>query len=201
MVFASTEKSNTVLNKVNVKSGERTRWSMKFDFSTEFVKILAFDSKGGFVFRKMNFSNFSTLGYVDDVSKCFENNGTDVEVYFEAPRPASVNAATIAPGSLFEEIIKHQNAPDVEAYFWGLKEYQGKQLNQRPAFLFLHGGPHAYRHALHDPAFNILLNRGFLILMVNFSGTITYGDQFSERIHGRLGELDISEIYSIVKML
>lgn len=37
--------------------------------------------------------------------------------------------------------------------------------------------------------------------MVNYSGTITYGDTFSERIHGRLGEMDIAEIYNIVKML
>lgn len=174
---------------------------MRFDFNTEFVKILAFDSKGGFLFRKMNYYNPSTLGYVADVKKCFENGGEGLQIIYEAPRASVKNAAIISAGSLFEEVITHKDAPDVEAYLWGLKDFEGKQLNQRPAFLFLHGGPHAYRHALFDPAFNILLNRGFLILMVNYSGTITYGDQFAERIHGKLGDLEISEIYNIVKQL
>jgi hypothetical protein len=123
VVFASTEKSSTILNQVNVKTGERKKWRMSFDFSTEFAKILAFDSKGGFVFRIMNFYNFSTLGYVSDVTKCFDNNGEGVKLFFEKPRSAAINSATITPGSMFEEIITHEDTPDVEAYFWGLKDF------------------------------------------------------------------------------
>jgi acylaminoacyl-peptidase len=102
---------------------------------------------------------------------------------------------------MFEEVVTHPDNPDVEGFLWGLKEYQGKELNQRPAFLFLHGGPHSLRHAIYDPAFNILINRGFLIVGVNFSGTWSYGSEFNERINGNLGTKDVDEIVNIVSML
>lgn len=201
ILIPSTEKNNTILNKINIVTGERLKWKMVFDFNTEFVKVLAYDSTGGLIFRKTNFYHYSTLGYVKDVSKCFQNNGADAEIIYEHPRADLNNEATIQIDSMFEERIVHQDSPDVEAFLWGLKEYKGKALADRPAFLFLHGGPHSLRHCIYDPAFNILINKGFLIVMVNFSGTWSYGSEFNERINGKLGELDVKEIVNIITQL
>jgi hypothetical protein len=201
ILIPSTEKNCTVLNRINVSTKERSTWKMVFDFHTEFVKVLNFDSKGGLLFRKCNFYNYSRLGYVKDVSKCFIDGGKDVQIIYEQAREVSSSLSTIPQGSMFEERVVHPDSPDVEGFLWGLKEYKGKDLHERPAFLFLHGGPHSLRHAIYDPAFNILVNRGFLIVLVNFSGTWSYGSDFNERINGNLGTMDIKEIVNIVHKL
>ena len=67
--------------------------------------------------------------------------------------------------------------------------------------MILHGGPHGVRHYVYDPVYNILLKRGFLILMINFSGSWTYGSDFNERINGDLGGRDIKEVLNIVNYL
>jgi len=71
IVIASSEKSNTVLSKINVRTGERLKWKMVFDLETEFVKILCFDDLGGFLFRKISFYHSSCLGYVKNIEDCF----------------------------------------------------------------------------------------------------------------------------------
>ena len=121
-----------------------------------------------------------------------------MEIVYEENRQGINPFSFIKQGSLFEERVTHHESPDVEGFLWGLSESQ-KELNERPAFLFLHGGPHSLRHNIYDPAFNILLNRGFLILMINFSGTWSYGSDFNERINGNLGDKDLNEIVNIVK--
>lgn len=201
IIIPSSEKNCTVLNKINITTGERFKWKMVFDFHTEFVKVLNYDTKGGFIFRKCNFYHYSTLGYVKDLQKCFENEGKEVEIIYEERRLDPQNMATIELGSMFEERVTHKDAPDVEGFLWGLKEHNGLKLDERPAFLFLHGGPHSLRHCIYDPAFNTLINRGFLILNVNFSGTWSYGSEFNERINGNLGDKDVKEIVNIVTQL
>lgn len=201
VLIASSEKSNTVLNKINVETGERKKWKMVFELETEFVKILAFDEFGGLLFRTVNFYRPSSLGYVKCVADCFREDGNSPEIIFEQARNAISHSAVLAPGCLFQEVFSHPESPDVVAYFWGLREFEGKTLRERPAFVFAHGGPHSVRHAIYDPAFNVLLNRGFLILMVNFSGTFSYGDEFNERINGRISEIEINEIYRVISLL
>lgn len=53
----------------------------------------------------------------------------------------------------------------------------------------------------YDPATNILINKGFLVLTVNFSGTLSHGKEFNERIAGKIGDLCVSEIMQVVETL
>jgi Prolyl oligopeptidase family len=201
LLIPSTEKGNTVLNKINAATNDRGVYKMVFDFNIESVQILSYDFNGGLIFRKTNFCHHSTIGYIKDISKCFENGGKDVEIIYEQVRKDIKPLSFIEHRSLFEQRVAHDEAPEVEGFLWGLKEFKGKRLYERPALLILHGGPHSVRNNVYDPMHTILLQQGFLILIINYSGTWSYGSDFNEKINGDLGGNDVREVVNIVKML
>lgn len=59
-----------------------------------------------------------------------------------------------------------------------------------------HGGPHATLFAswpLRD--MTLLLNSGFAILLVNYRGSLGFGDQFVRDLPGNVGDLDVADVH------
>lgn len=192
------EKAGTILNLIDIQTCERKTWRFEFDFETDITRVLDFDSDHGILFWKQNFYHYSTLGYLKDWRKCFQDGGKGVEVIWEEfGHSLEGKEYFIKPGQLNEEKVTYK---DVEGHIWTLKDHPTK-IEDRPAFLILHGGPHSVKTAHFDPSWNILLNRGFQILNINFSGSWSFGSAFNERLSGHIGELDVEEIMAIIGQL
>jgi dipeptidyl aminopeptidase/acylaminoacyl peptidase len=77
---------------------------------------------------------------------------------------------------------------------------------QRPAPLAisLHGGPHAYSSGAFSIAHSyryILAALGWCVLLLNHSGSASYGRRFASAIHRRWGEIDRDEVLGSAAML
>ena len=90
---------------------------------------------------------------------------------------------------MFEERLSYR---DVTGYLWGLKSFtdsEGKEvpIGDRPCLVDLHGGPHYFTDAINVELFNLLINSGYVILTVNFSGSWSFGSDFNDRLAGKIG--------------
>ena len=82
---------------------------------------------------------------------------------------------------------------------------------EKPCLVDIHGGPHYFRDAYYMECLNILVNQGYLILAVNYSGSWTFGSEFNDRLAGKMGKdscwwlivghIDVNEIVEIIKDL
>ena len=110
---------------------------------------------------------------------------------FPAPQnPAGeLVSHVIGKGTMFEERLSYR---DVTGYLWGLKSFtdsEGKEvpIGDRPCLVDLHGGPHYFTDAINVELFNLLINSGYVILTVNFSGSWSFGSDFNDRLAGKIG--------------
>jgi dipeptidyl aminopeptidase/acylaminoacyl peptidase len=64
-----------------------------------------------------------------------------------------------------------------------------------PLLVDVHGGPHAYVELgfPYHPYWYVLVSRGWAVLSLNPAGSASYGAEFSGRLRGRWGELDLPE--------
>lgn len=209
LLIPSLEYSGTVLNIFDLEDNQRRKFRLSFDFHTDTIKVLDFDNEGNGVLLSLeNFYHSSELMYLSNLENYFchhELRWKDIKE--ECMNSIQINRSKkenflkeiyhIDEPNVFEKCVGYE---DIKAYLWGIKDMD-VPMKDRPVLLLLHGGPHSLRSVLFDPAHNILLKKGFLILNVNYSGTITHGKEFNERIGGRIGELCVSEVMTIIEKL
>jgi dipeptidyl aminopeptidase/acylaminoacyl peptidase len=73
-----------------------------------------------------------------------------------------------------------------------------------PLMLHIHGGPHSFAGNAYLPAAfysYVLASRGWAVLMLNFSGSGSYGKAFAHRLRGRWGEYDLPEQLAAIDAL
>ncbi|HUD43001.1 MAG TPA: prolyl oligopeptidase family serine peptidase [Dokdonella sp.] len=79
--------------------------------------------------------------------------------------------------------LKASDGTPIEAYL-GLPEGQGPH----PLIVMPHGGPIGVRDTLHyDPEVQLMVNRGYAVLRVNFRGSGGFGRQFEQAGYGAFG--------------
>ena len=215
LVFASIERSNWILNKIDLAdSGDfkRFRGTLKRDFDAESIAVLDYVAEvDGLLLARSNFANVSSLVYIRDVNEVFEASGDYEALYektdgFETISEISEkqnNAFLAKKDDIFEKFVGFD---DISAFLWGKKSHKDANgdeipLHKRPAVLVLHGGPHVIYYGYYKPSFTTLLSQGFLFLRIDYSGSWSYGDEFNERLAGKIGSLDIEEVMKIVKKL
>lgn len=219
LIIPSLEYSGTILNLFDFQEEERRKFRLSFDFHTDSVDVYGFDSQGNSVLLGLkNFYHASRLTILSDIEQFFCHKEVRCKYIKEECCPMKLLSPNIGEFDFDYEEEKNKKADylipqydifekcvgfdDIKAYLWGLETWKPeKKLNERPAILVLHGGPHSIRSIPFDPAHNILLNKGFLILTVNFSGTVTHGSEINERICGKIGEKCVSEIMKVVTNL
>ncbi|RZJ09280.1 MAG: S9 family peptidase [Rubrivivax sp.] len=79
----------------------------------------------------------------------------------------------------------------------------GKPGKPGPLLIDAHGGPASYAllsFNLH-PYWQVLCSRGWSVLALNAVGSSSYGREFSERLRGHWGEMDLPQIMAAVEQL
>eukprot|EP00331_Platyophrya_macrostoma_P014555 CAMPEP_0176417028 /NCGR_PEP_ID=MMETSP0127-20121128/6662_1 /TAXON_ID=938130 /ORGANISM="Platyophrya macrostoma, Strain WH" /LENGTH=771 /DNA_ID=CAMNT_0017797145 /DNA_START=45 /DNA_END=2360 /DNA_ORIENTATION=- len=106
-------------------------------------------------------------------------------------------------GTFQEEIIQHKG---IESLFWWIKDYKnddGETVPEqsKPLVVILHGGPHGQNTGYYSNFIYLLLCRGFSVLAPNFSGSTGYGQKHIEKLLGKTGVIDISEVNGVIHKL
>jgi acylaminoacyl-peptidase len=59
-----------------------------------------------------------------------------------------------------------------------------------------HGGPHSiYCASWPFREITLLLNAGFAVLLVNYRGSIGFGDKFVRDLAGNVGDMDVVDVH------
>ncbi|KAG0336878.1 hypothetical protein BG004_007871 [Podila humilis] len=80
------------------------------------------------------------------------------------------------------------------------KEHQNKSAvsgSKPPLVIFPHGGPHSGFAAEFTVLNLVLANLGFAVALVNFTGSLGFGQDSVEALVGRVGELDVNECKAV----
>jgi len=72
-------------------------------------------------------------------------------------------------------------------------------LSKRPMIVYIHGGPHGIWPMLYNEQNAFLLDRGFSILNINYSGSSGRGDKFMKKLLGNCGELEVKEMQAFIQ--
>lgn len=94
----------------------------------------------------------------------------------------------------FEETIAIEG---VEAVFYGLNTKV--PLQKRPLILHIHGGPHSAWPNIYNPLISFALKNHHTVLNINYTGSIGRGFKFAKDLLGKVGELEILQIYGFIQ--
>lgn len=91
----------------------------------------------------------------------------------------------------------------IESLFFSLKEVKDSQgnlipINKRPLMIALHGGPHGAATGMFSVQKHYSLLKGYNLLYPNFSGSTGYGQNFLEKLCGKISDLDVQEVKAII---
>ncbi|KAF9094109.1 hypothetical protein BGX23_002492, partial [Mortierella sp. AD031] len=136
----------------------------------------------------------------------FEKNNVDLKVQFFSLehnkvekakafyQPHSWSIVKKIPGQLesleaiFIEPFKSNSSAQVSSAVSGTKP---------PLVIFPHGGPHSGFAAEFSVLNLVLVGLGFAVALVNFTGSLGYGQDSVEALVGRVGELDVNECLAV----
>ncbi|MFB6197812.1 MAG: prolyl oligopeptidase family serine peptidase, partial [Halobacteriaceae archaeon] len=113
-----------------------------------------------------------------------------------------------------DELIDEAHAPRRERISWensdGIEiegfaylppEFDPEDPDPSPVISSVHGGPMSYD----DPEFKFdylyWTNKGYIVLRTNYRGSTSYGREFSERLRGTRGDLEVDDVVSGVESL
>jgi dipeptidyl aminopeptidase/acylaminoacyl peptidase len=105
---------------------------------------------------------------------------------------------TAMPGC---ERIQFENSDNesIEALAFFPETFDGD--DSHPLIVNIHGGPMAYDTPSFDFSRTYWTNQGYVVLCVNYRGSTSYGQAFSEQLRGTRGELESDDIISSVEHL
>ena len=164
--FKALDRARVVMVTVNTQTGERKQLFLYDDFESEmFLRVLA-THKDYLVVNQNNFYYTGRVGIVPNWQQ-YKDGEKAIFVWEEGIEKC-------LKGEVEEIKVAYK---DVTGFLWRLKEgtWEEKgakvELSKRPLIVSLHGGPHGAWGALNDPCQTVLLELGYQILTVNFSGS------------------------------
>ncbi|MCC2592745.1 prolyl oligopeptidase family serine peptidase [Tessaracoccus sp. OS52] len=133
--------------------------------------------------------------------------GEDIYVIAAWPdRPETL--VHISPGGTVAEVVGGAALPDpvapearwadgdagaVQSWF-----YAPPAVENPPLLVRTHGGPTSASLSAYDREFQFWVSRGFAVLDVNYSGSTGFGRAYRDRLKGRWGLLDVSDVVAAV---
>lgn len=98
--------------------------------------------------------------------------------------PAEPVAGAVAPSSVWTD----GEAGPVQSWLY----LPG--TSRPPLLVFTHGGPTSMATAAFDATIQFWVSRGFAVLDVNYSGSTGFGRAYRDRLRGRWGQLDVTDV-------
>ena len=86
----------------------------------------------------------------------------------------------------------------MESIYFSLKNSANKK---RPLLAFLHGGPHGISTGFYSAIMYYALYKGYNVLYPNFSGSTGFGQESTEKLLGKIGQLDAQEVKDTMEHL
>ncbi|MEP7363970.1 MAG: S9 family peptidase [Acidobacteriota bacterium] len=127
-----------------------------------------------------------SIGRNGQIAYAYSGPGDTAQLYLGSQQLTNLNAALlrereIAPVESFT-FISNDNKWEVEAFL--TKPTVMTEKSKHPMIVVIHGGP----HGMQGPAFNfrnqVYASKGWATLMVNYRGSIGYGQAFSDGVFG-----------------
>lgn len=92
--------------------------------------------------------------------------------------------------------IKNCTSSNQKCFYTIFQKKNSKKI--KGIFFFLHGGPHTYVDRDYDELKSLLSNNGeYIIIIINYHGSTTYGYKYEHVIHGRWGEYELKDIEEV----
>lgn len=68
-----------------------------------------------------------------------------------------------------------------------------------PLILVPHGGPHGTSTNVFSPTYAALAHAGFTVALVNYTGSLGFGERWVRELVGKCGELDVKDCIGVVE--
>ncbi|WP_331233050.1 S9 family peptidase [Natronorarus salvus] len=89
----------------------------------------------------------------------------------------------------------------VEALVYYPEEFDPEAPVARPLLVAIHGGPMSYDEPVRGFDFAYWTSRGYLVMRPNYSGSSSYGREFCERLRGRWGTHEVTDVAACTEAL
>jgi dipeptidyl aminopeptidase/acylaminoacyl peptidase len=110
----------------------------------------------------------------------YQRNRRDLSLIFhDRPRLKTYPLAQMKP-----QVIQARDGLKLPSY---LTLPIGVKPSKLPMVLYVHGGPTARDEWQYDPSIQLLANRGYAVLQVNYRGSVGFGKQFQQLGNGQVG--------------
>jgi dipeptidyl aminopeptidase/acylaminoacyl peptidase len=100
-------------------------------------------------------------------------------IFYDRPELKTYTLAEMKP-----QVIKARDGLKLPSY---LTLPAGVKPWKLPMVLYVHGGPTARDDWQYDPGVQLLANRGYAVLQVNYRGSLGFGKQFHQAGNGQVG--------------
>lgn len=188
---------NTLLSLVGDEG--RTRLVRLFTDGTEPSRV--FEAQG-------KFQDASQFGYAGGtVALCLSSPGDSTDVYtmdieeVDAPQNDPTTRLTDVNSDLLERyeppetrwITFDSEGQEVEALTYFPPGYDPEEGNG-PLIVTIHGGPISYDSPAFNYDYTYWTNKGYVLLRVNYRGSSSYGQEFSQAIEGDWGHWEPTDV-------
>ncbi|OQR72988.1 acylamino-acid-releasing enzyme-like [Tropilaelaps mercedesae] len=95
------------------------------------------------------------------------------------------------------EVLQLRPDEDQTQYFEAIYVYP--KATKHCLIVMPHGGPHAMSSIAYRPDCEFLLNAGYGVLLINYRGSLGFGEANLRALPGRIGDVDVTDVQMAVK--
>jgi dipeptidyl aminopeptidase/acylaminoacyl peptidase len=96
---------------------------------------------------------------------------------------------------------ENSDGVEIEAICYLPDDFDPEADEPRPVIASIHGGPMSYDTPVFQFLFTYWTNQGYVVYRPNYRGSISYGQEFAERLKGTRGDKETDDVVSLLDEL